>query len=54
MDAGPQVKIFCLEAELDRVLEALRGLRGDWKVLVSRPGPDPVCEVDAPAAHRVE
>ncbi len=45
MDAGPQVKIFCLSGDLRRVLAAVDGLSRGWKVIVSRPGHDPVCEV---------
>lgn len=46
MDAGPQVKIFCLADELDRVVAAVKSLSDDWRIIGSRVGGDPVCSVE--------
>lgn len=43
MDAGPQVKIFCLAADLPAVTAAVGRLSSDWGMIVSEAGPDPVC-----------
>ena len=44
MDAGPQVKIFCVAQDLERIAAAVGRLSSDWTILVSEAGPDPVCE----------
>ncbi len=46
MDAGPQVKIFCLAPDLERVAGAIGRLSSDWGIIVSEAGPDPVCELE--------
>ena len=46
MDAGPQVKIFCVAEDVDRVTAAVGRLSSDWGIIVSEAGPDPVCELD--------
>jgi diphosphomevalonate decarboxylase len=43
MDAGPQVKIFCLAGDLEAITAAVRRLSSDWSIIVSEAGPDPVC-----------
>jgi len=39
MDAGPQVKVLCLEADLPRVEARLRAAAPGLELLVARPGP---------------
>lgn len=44
MDAGPQVKVFCLAADLDAVGAALREAAPGCELIVTEPGPDPDLE----------
>ena len=41
MDAGPQVKIFCLAPDAERIETAAREVPGVQDVVVSAVGPDP-------------
>ncbi|MBN1834849.1 MAG: diphosphomevalonate decarboxylase [Spirochaetales bacterium] len=45
IDAGPQVKICCLERDLEVVRARLRGVDPSIQFLECRPGPAPYCEV---------
>jgi diphosphomevalonate decarboxylase len=38
IDAGPQVKVLCLENEVEEILRRLRSLREERDLLVSSPG----------------
>jgi diphosphomevalonate decarboxylase len=38
IDAGPQVKVLCLPADVDRVADALRTVPGVERVLACAPG----------------
>ena len=48
MDAGPQVKIACLDADLERVLAGLREAAPGIELIVARPGPAPELAVLGP------
>jgi diphosphomevalonate decarboxylase len=39
MDAGPQVKVLCLEADLPRIQPRLRAAAAGLDLLIARPGP---------------
>ncbi len=41
MDAGPQVKMFCLKDQLENILSGLKNRYPDIQLLVSKPGPAP-------------
>jgi diphosphomevalonate decarboxylase len=45
IDAGPQVKVLCLERDLSAVRARLAALDASLELLTCRPGPGPVCEV---------
>ncbi len=45
LDAGPQVKILCLEPDLPRIREHITGLDPNLKILVASPGEGPTCQV---------
>lgn len=47
MDAGPQVKIFCLASDLERVVSSVKSLSDSWRIIGSRVGGDPVCRLEA-------
>jgi diphosphomevalonate decarboxylase len=44
MDAGPQVKVLCLENEVGTIAERLRALDPELKLIVASVGEGPVCE----------
>ena len=44
IDAGPQVKILCLESDAPAVVERLRALEPGLRTILCRPGPAPVVE----------
>lgn len=44
MDAGPQVKVFCLASDLDAVQAALREAAPACELIVTKPGPGPDLE----------
>lgn len=45
LDAGPQVKILCLEADEPAIRARLQELDGDLRLLSTHPGEGPVCRV---------
>jgi diphosphomevalonate decarboxylase len=45
MDAGPQVKILCLDKDLPKVMERLHAMNTGLELLQSLPGGPPVCNV---------
>jgi len=47
MDAGPQVKVFCLDPELAAVEAALREAAPGCELIVTRPGPGPDLSTEA-------
>jgi diphosphomevalonate decarboxylase len=38
IDAGPQVKIMCMEKDVEEIKERLAGIEGIERVIVCRPG----------------
>jgi diphosphomevalonate decarboxylase len=44
LDAGPQVKVLCLEAEVQTIRERLQALDPELKLIVASVGQGPVCE----------
>ena len=44
IDAGPQVKILCLEADAPAVIDGLQELDPELRTILCRPGPEPVVE----------
>jgi diphosphomevalonate decarboxylase len=45
LDAGPQVKVLCLEAEVETIRGRLQDLDPGLRLIVASVGEDPVCEV---------
>ena len=41
MDAGPQVKIICLEREMEHIADRISALDDSWKIYHAKPGPGP-------------
>jgi diphosphomevalonate decarboxylase len=48
LDAGPQVKVLCLESDVGTVSERLQALDPELKLIIASPGEGPVCEVLGP------
>jgi diphosphomevalonate decarboxylase len=48
MDAGPQVKVLCLESQAGNICERLQALDPQLELIVANVGEDPVCEVLRP------
>jgi diphosphomevalonate decarboxylase len=44
LDAGPQVKILCLEPEVEKISRRLTGLDPSVKLMVAFPGQGPRCD----------
>ncbi|UCG00020.1 MAG: diphosphomevalonate decarboxylase [Spirochaetaceae bacterium] len=44
LDAGPQVKVLCLQADVDVISQRLQRLDPEMKIIVAPVGPGPVCE----------
>jgi len=44
LDAGPQVKVLCLESDVETISEHLKGLDPTLKLIVASVGGEPVCE----------
>jgi diphosphomevalonate decarboxylase len=43
LDAGPQVKVLCLDGEVEVIRERLQALDPELKLIVTTVGQDPVC-----------
>jgi diphosphomevalonate decarboxylase len=43
MDAGPQVKVLCRQAEVPIVADRISSVDPTIKIIETRPGPGPVC-----------
>jgi diphosphomevalonate decarboxylase len=45
LDAGPQVKVLCLDSQVGTISERLQALDPELKLIVAPVGEGPVCEV---------
>jgi diphosphomevalonate decarboxylase len=41
MDAGPQVKIVCLQNDLDEITGRIAERNAEWRIMIAAPGPGP-------------
>jgi diphosphomevalonate decarboxylase len=48
LDAGPQVKVLCLDSEVESIRERLSRLDPELRIIVASVGRGPVCELQAP------
>jgi diphosphomevalonate decarboxylase len=48
LDAGPQVKVLCLDSEAPIIGERLQALDQELKIIIAAVGEGPVCEVPGP------
>ena len=46
MDAGPQVKVLCLDSDVGTISERLRALDRELKIIVASVGEGPLCRVE--------
>ena len=45
IDAGPQVKIVCLQPDEERIMRRIQGIDSEIETILSRPGKAPECRI---------